>query len=62
MKLSQKLISMHYAGENSALSIISKRAKMSNDSDCRPFTSVSNAFEEIGLELPEMARNVLVSD
>ena len=49
-------------GENSAWSIVSKRAKMSRVSNPRPFTSVYNAFEEIGLELPEMARSVLISD
>ena len=49
-------------GENSAWSIVSKRAKLSRESDGRPFTSVSNAFEEIGLELPEMAHTVLISD
>ena len=49
-------------GENSAWSIISKRAKMSRNSEGRPFPSVSNAFEEIGIELTEMARNVLISD
>ncbi len=49
-------------GENSAWSIITKRAKISRNSEGRPFTSVSNAFEEIGIELTEMARNVLISD
>ena len=48
-------------GAKSAWSLVSNRAKLSRTRSSRPFSSVSEAFEEIDLELPEKARRILVA-
>ena len=48
-------------GPKSAWSIVSIRAKLSRESSNRPFSSVSEAFEKIGLEMPRKIEQVLVA-
>ena len=57
----RQLESIPGIGKSSAWAILSTRVKLARESPIRPFSSVSDAFQQSGLDMPDIAERILVA-
>ena len=57
----RQLESIPGIGRRSAWSLLSTRAKLARESSIRPFSTVSEAFQQSGLDMPDIAERILVA-